>query len=152
MNALVVYDSKFGNTELIARAIGSALRDHAAVEVLPFAQVERIPEGLDLLVVGGPTHAHGVDPALKSFLDGLPSEEIKGVGAAAFDTRFRMPVLIYGTAARGIAKRLDRKGAWLVVAPESFFVEHGEGPLAEGEVERAEEWARQLASEVAAVA
>jgi flavodoxin len=144
MNALVIFDTRFGNTERIARAIGEGLRPTAEVEVRPFAEVDAIPAGLDLLVIGGPTHAHGIDPALKSFLDGIPSGSVAGVAAAAFDTRYHVPTLISGSAARGIAKRLTHKGAELVAAPESFFVEHSEGPLAEGEEVRAESWARQL--------
>ncbi len=65
---------------------------------------------------------------------------------AAFDTRFRWPELLSGTAARGIAKRLERKGARLIAEPESFFVEHKDGPLTEGELGRAASWARQLAT------
>jgi flavodoxin len=145
MNALVIFDTKFGNTERIAQAIGEGLRPMAEVEVRPFAEVAAIPAGLDLLVVGGPTHAHGVDPALRSFLDEIASGSVAGVAAAAFDTRYRVPALISGSAARGIAKRLTHMGAHLVAAPESFFVEHSEGPLAEGEVARAESWARQMA-------
>jgi flavodoxin len=152
MNALVVYDSKFGNTERIARAIGEALEETVNVEVCPFAEVDTVPPVPDLLIVGGPTHAHGIDPAFKAFLDGLSPDAVEGVAVAAFDTRFRMPVMISGSAARGIAKRLVGKGAYLVAEPESFFVKHSEGPLAEGEVERAETWARELAGALATVA
>jgi flavodoxin len=148
MHAMVVYDSMFGNTERIAQAIGAAIGDGAPVEVRPIAEAGGLPPGLDLLVVGGPTQGHGVDPALKAFLDGLPSEAVRGVAAAAFDTRLRWPVLLSGSAARGIAKRLGQKGAHLLAEPESFFVEHKDGPLAEGELGRAASWARSLAAAV----
>jgi flavodoxin I len=148
MNAMVVYDSVFGNTEQVARAIGAAIGDGVPVEVRPIAEVGVIPAGLDLLVVGGPTQGHGVDPALKAFLDGLPTEAVRGVAVGAFDTRFRWPELLTGSAARGIAKRLEGKGARLLAEPESFFVEHKDGPLAEGELGRAASWARSLAAAV----
>ena len=150
MNALVVYDTKFGNTERIAQAIATALQARGTVELQPFDGVQAIPAGIDLLVVGGPTHGHGVDPALKAFLDALPAGAVDGVAAAAFDTRFHWPELLSGSAARGIAKRLEQKGAHLVAKPESFFVEHSEGPLAEGEVLRAGSWALGLALATAA--
>ena len=65
--------------------------------------------------------------------------------AAAFDTRIDKPPALTGVAARGIAKRLGRRGWKLVAEPESFFVEDSEGPLADGELERAREWGKALA-------
>jgi flavodoxin len=72
MNTMVDYDSKFGNTERIARAVGAALESFGPVEVRSMAEKATLPAGLDLLLVGGPTQAHGVDQSLKTFLDGLP--------------------------------------------------------------------------------
>jgi flavodoxin len=144
MNALVVYASHFGNTERIAQAIGGALATDSPAKVASFETVAELPAGLDLLVVGAPTHAHGVPPEVKQFLASLSGETLAGVAVAAFDTRYRVPTLISGSAARGIAKTLKHKGARLVAPPESFFVEHSEGPLAEGEIERAADWARRL--------
>jgi flavodoxin len=152
MNALVVYASRFGNTERIARAIGAALDTGAPPTVASYEAVAGLPPGLDLFVVGAPTQAHGIPAEFKRFIDELPADVLSGVPVAAFDTRYRKPVLLTGSAARGIAKRLERKGARLVAAPESFFVEHSEGPLAEGEVERAATWARDLIEPVARAA
>lgn len=146
MNAMIIYDSVYGNTERIARAIGTALEGGGHVEVRPIAEVGGLPPGLDLLVVGGPTQAHGVDPAMKMFLDELPPETLRGVAVAAFDTRLRWPELLSGSAAKGIAKRLEQKGARLVATPGSFFVKGKDGPLVEGELGRAASWAGQLAA------
>lgn len=145
MNALVVYDSQFGNTEQIARAIGEELAKLGTVEVLHIDAVGSVPAGLDLLVVGGPTQGHGVDQDEKAFLDRLPAESVRDIPFAAFDTRLRWPELLSGSAAKGIAKRLQQKGARLVIEPESFFVEGKDGPLGEGELERAANWAREVA-------
>ena len=141
MNALIVYDSRFGNTERIARAIAEALecRSVGVGDVAP-ADVE----GVDLLLVGGPTQVHGVSPALRAFLAGLPAHALQDVPAAAFDTRFPKARALTGSAAAGLARRLGRKGARLVAPPESFFVTDMEGPLVEGELERAAGWARGL--------
>jgi flavodoxin len=145
MNAFVVYGSMFGNTERIARAIGSALADHGPTEVRPVAQAETIPPGTDLLVIGGPTQGHGMDKTMKAYLDRLPAGSVSGVAVAAFDTRLKWPVMLSGSAARSIAKQLGRKGGRLLVEPGSFIVEGKEGPLAEGELERASSWAEDLA-------
>jgi flavodoxin len=144
MNAFILYDSKFGNTEQIARAIEDALEVDATVQIQSIKMGTTLPPDLDLLIVGAPTHAHGIPPELKMFLDDLPAGALSGVTAAAFDTRYRMPVLLTGSAADGIAKRLRRKGAQVVRGPESFFVEHSEGPLVKGEIERATAWAHDL--------
>ena len=74
--------------------------------------------------------------------------------AAAFDTRISTDdiksrvlgfmVNMFGYAARPISEKLRKKGAQIVVAPEGFFVKDTEGPLKEGEIERAGEWAKKI--------
>lgn len=141
MGILVAYDSKFGNTEAVAKAIAEVLDAPAvrATEPLELA-------GVDLLVVGGPTQMHGVAARLGRRLDALPSGALDGLDVAAFDTRFRRNPLLTGSAAKAIAKKLTRRGGRLVTEPESFFVADTEGPLEDGEVERAADWARGLAT------
>ena len=86
-----------------------------------------------------------LDAGKSTRVNGLPSEVLRGVATATFDTRLRWPVFLSGSAARGIARALERKGSRLVAPPESFFVNGREGPLAEGELERAGSWAETLA-------
>lgn len=52
---------------------------------------------------------------------------------------------LFGWAAKPIAGRLTRAGGTLVAEPEGFVVLDSEGPLKEGEVERAAAWGRTLA-------
>jgi len=146
MNALVVYASQFGNTEKIARAIGSALATHGPTEVRPVAEVGGIPPDTDLLVVGGPTQGHGIDKTMKSFLAGLSPAAVADVPVAAFDTRLRWPVLLSGSAGRRIARQLRKMGGQVLVEPGSFLVEGGEGPLVAGDLDRAAVWAEHLAA------
>jgi flavodoxin len=152
MNALVIYDSKYGNTELIALAIGGAIGGKAGPPVASLKEIQELPADLDLLIVGGPTHAHGVPAELRIFLDDLPDNALQGVAVAAFDTRFQLPVLLTGSAAHGIAKLLRKKGGYLVRQPASFFIEHGEGPLVEGEINRATEWTYEIIKAMSLVA
>jgi flavodoxin I len=155
--ALVVYDSFFGNTERIAQSIGNALGRQENVGIVRVADVR--PEqltGLKLLIVGSPTRAFRPSPAIKKFLKSIPKNGLKGVKVAAFDTRvtdeeidsavfiLRIMVNIFGYAAKPIADRLVKKGGQLIAAPEGFFVQGMEGPLKEGELERASEWAKQI--------
>jgi flavodoxin len=157
MKALVIYDSVFGNTEKIARAIAEALRRQAEVELVrpQAASLDRLAD-LGLLVVGSPTRGFRPTEAVAGLLKGIRPHALDGVRVAAFDTRFkadelkssglRFLVKTGGYAAKRIADRLKRAGGDLIVAPEGFYVEDTEGPLKPGELERAADWAARLAA------
>jgi flavodoxin len=142
MKALVVYDSKFGNTKVVAREIAERLGAGDAILCMDTSEDDLV--GLDLLVVGGPTQGHGLSPDLRTFLDGLPAETVRDMRVATFDTRLTWPRLLVGSAAAQAAKRLTKKGAHMLVGPESFLVKEGNGPLLDGELSRAKEWAMQV--------
>jgi flavodoxin len=157
MNVLVIYDSVFGNTEQIAQAIGSALgfQENVDVDVLRVGDVK--PEqltGTNLLIAGSPTRAFSPTPAAKKLLKSIPRHGLKGVKIAAFDTRMAIDeidsrilspmVKVFGYAAEPIAGWLKKKDGELAIPPEGFFVEGTEGPLREGELERAANWAKQI--------
>jgi flavodoxin len=158
MKAMVVYDSVFGNTGKIAQAIGHALGSLEDVETLKVSEVK--PEqlaGLTLLVVGSPTRQFSPTGATTSFLKSIPKDGLKGVKVAAFDTRFTVSAIeevrilaffvrIFGYAAKPIADRLKKKGGELAIPPEGFYVGDTKGPLLEGELERAADWAREIVS------
>lgn len=157
MKALIVYDSVFGNTEQIAQAMGNALGSQAEVNTLRVGDVK--PEqlmGLDVLIVGSPTRGFRPTPAISNLLKNIPKKGLKGVKVAAFDTRISMNdidsrilpplVKVFGYAAKPIADRLKKKEGELAIPPEGFFVEGTEGPLKEGELERAADWAKQIMS------
>lgn len=150
MKALVVYDTKFGNTEHLARVIAAELGKGAVVEMLTAETADLELTGVDLLVVGGPTQMHGVSPTLRALLDSLPPHALQDIAAAAFDTRLHGMKLLTGSAAEGIAHRLEKHGAWLLLPPETFQVQASEGPLADGEAERAATWASAVLSEAQA--
>lgn len=160
MNAMVVYDSAFGNTEQIAQAIGNSLGNQENVGIVRVGdvQVGQLME-LELLIVGSPTQRFRPTPAISGLLKRIPRNGLKGVKVAAFDTRLtsreinETPVLaffvrIYGFAARPIANRLEQKGGSPVAPPQGFFVAGMKGPLVQGELERAVDWARQITAEM----
>ncbi len=170
MKTVVVYESMYGNTHEIASAIAAGLESTGVVELLPVASApsDGVPE-VDLLVVGGPTHVHGMSrpasraaavetaekdaavdldadapgPGLREWIAGLP--KVEGVLAAAFDTRIDKALFITGSAARSIAKHLRHHHFELLTEPASFLVEDSDGPLKAGEVERARAWGAELA-------
>jgi flavodoxin len=155
MKALVVYDSVFGNTEKVAQAIGQALSEVAEVQTLKVNDVKSEDlSGISVLVVGSPTRAFSPTPAIKKWLNSIPMHSLDGVKVAAFDTRVNVKevnskvltgmVKVFGYAAKPIGDKLTKKGGDLGLSPEGFFVLGTEGPLKEGELERAGDWVRKI--------
>jgi flavodoxin len=142
VRSLVVYESEYGNTEKIARAVAEALGEHGEARVTPVGSVATLAEeGLDLLALGAPTQRHGLPAAVKELLERTPEGTLAGVRALAFDTRYERARWITGSAAKEIHKLLRHLGCKLLAEPESFFVEGSEGPLEPGEEDRARAWA-----------
>lgn len=165
MRSLVAYESWFGNTQRLAEKIARVLADEGEVELVSVDDPRPSLDGVDLLVVGGPTHVHGLSSrrsregareqggrgdvgiGVRDFIAGLPNGA-RGPRVAVFDTRVDKPVLLVGSAARGIARRLREHGYALAGEPESFFVGGTRGPLVDGELARAARWARARADVV----
>ena len=155
MKALIVYDSFFGNTQKIAEAIGKSMNANETVPVIKVADVK--PQDLlhlDYLIVGSPTRAFQPTPAITKLIKRIPSDGLIGTKVAAFDTRIAVDEIsvailkfgakLFGYAAKPIANFLEKKRGTLAVPPEGFFVKESEGPLKEGELERAAAWAKQI--------
>lgn len=153
MKALVIYDSVFGNTEKVAHGIGSALGAEVPVKSIGAVTAADLG-GVDTLFVGSPTRGFKPTPVVTDFLAALPAGALNGVRAAAFDTRipldsiknpiFRLIVKKGGYAAPIIEKALADKGAAPAIPSDGFIVLESEGPLKEGELERAGAWARTI--------
>jgi hypothetical protein len=170
MRALVIYESMYGNTHVIADHLAAGLHPAWEVDVVPVsdATTERLA-GVDLVLVGGPTHVHGMSSARSREGAATAAErsdgtltldpDARGLGlrdwfsaitasprvmAAAFDTRFDGSPLLTGRASKGIAKRLRADGFDVIAEPESFLVDK-QNHLLEGEAERATAWAAKVA-------
>ena len=167
MKSLVVYESMFGNTRLIAEAVAGGLAASFEVKAMEVGEASDIDEDLDLLVIGGPTHAFGMTRpnTRKSAADQTEAELVsRGIGirewlmrlsppsslvaAAAFDTRVDKP-RVPGSAAAAAQRKLRRLGFRMPIAPESFYVDGTTGPLLEGEYERAHRWGEELGARLA---
>ncbi|HLN76175.1 MAG TPA: flavodoxin domain-containing protein [Nocardioidaceae bacterium] len=170
MKALIVYESMFGNTGKVAEAVAEGVRGHMAVELVATDHAPAaLPEEVDLLVVGGPTHAFSMtrantrEDAVRQGATAATTTGIRewigrlhdgahGELVATFDTRVartggrvrHFP----GSAAKSAAKALRKAGFEVVVPPESFWVEDTAGPLFEGETERARQWGERIAAAV----
>jgi len=170
MKTVIVYESMFGNTRRIADAIASGLGPAHETVVVPVAQARPdLLEGADLVVVGGPTHVHGMSRAATrkgavemarkpgSGLTLAPGAEGPGLrdwfasvgrvsaAAAAFDTRIDGLGMFTGRASKGIARLLRRHGFTMAGKPESFLITKG-NQLRAGEEDRALAWGRRLSA------
>jgi Flavodoxin len=176
MKAVVVFESMYGNTHVVADHIADGLRTQFETVVVPVGEAtEELVTDAALLVVGGPTHVHGMTSSMsrKSAIEAATKDDDleldpdaegpglrdwfhrrsrstgrHGVGAA-FDTRLKASPLVTGRASKGIAKRLHQHGYELVVEPESFLVDD-QNHLIDGEAERACSWGESVASSLAA--
>jgi hypothetical protein len=167
MRALLVFESMFGDTKEIADAIVSGLRGDIIVDVVEVGEAPAaISPTVDLLIVGGPTHAFGmsrpstredavrqaagarvISPGvgLREWLEALTMRP--GLAAATFDTRMSSPRLP-GSAAHAAERRLRRLGCRIIAPAESFFVTGTKGPLRDGELVRARAWATQFTAAI----
>jgi flavodoxin len=142
VKAHVVYDSAFGNTRSVAEAIAGSLDELQATPVPAGDFDPGILAAGDLLVVGSPVNGWRPTPKITELLSALGDGRLKGVKAAAFDTRVRL--FIHGDAARKMTASLRAGGADIVSEPMPFYVKGSEGPMRSGEIEKAEAWARTL--------
>ncbi|HET7310706.1 MAG TPA: flavodoxin domain-containing protein [Mycobacteriales bacterium] len=180
MLVVIGYESMYGNTHRIADAVAAGFTVDDQVTVMPIAGVDLTAVEPDVLIVGVPTHAHGlpgpnsrraaidavtrgkdqhaldgsaaVDGGAREWLAQLPTHLTTQV--AVFDTRFRPPAWLVGRPSRRVGHVLTRHGARLLASPESFFVDKHEQLLPD-ELERARAWGtrlRERASATAAVA
>ena len=157
MSAVVVVESSFGNSRQVAEAIAAGLGPAEVVEV-DAAPTTFGPE-VDLVVIGGPTHAFGMSRSstrsdaakqggsaaargIREWLDELqPSPRL---AVATFDTRVTKARRLPGSAARGVARAARKRGLRLVTEPVSFYVRDVAGPLEDGELDRARTWGERL--------
>jgi flavodoxin len=165
MMTLVVYESMFGNTEQIANAVAAGLGESVDVQVTEVADAPTDPDpDVALIVAGGPTHAFSMSRentradaiskgaregerefGLRDWMAALPSGE-HTEKMATFDTKIKSMRHVPGSAAKSAAKAAHRHGYESVARAESFYVDDVDGPLLDGEIDRARAWGRQLAA------
>jgi len=152
MQTLLIYASRSGNTRIVADAIAEPLQRRGTVEVVPVESAPAlIPDGTDLLILGGPTEGHGMSEPMKAYVDRLEPESVRDVACAVFDTRLDWPRWLSGSAADRLSDALRERGARVIAREESFIVTM-EPALEPGEEDRARDWGDRLASLVAPTA
>jgi len=143
--AIVMYDSKFGNTEKIAKALSEGMKkEDLDVDCLRIDNVDpgKLAE-YEILAIGAPTQMFGISKPMKEFLEKLENVNLRNKKAFAFDTRLKSRFA--GSAAKGIEKQLKKLQMTIIKPYASAIVKGNEGPLEEG----AEEKFTQIGSEIA---
>ncbi|WP_224701126.1 flavodoxin family protein [Devosia aquimaris] len=155
MTVLIVHDSIYGNTASIATAMAQALQHDYTVR-LEAVNPGHVPDltNVDMLIVGSPTRGFRPTHSIQEVLEALPEAALSGLRAAAFDTRLdletiqpaplRWVIEVGGYAAQTIERRLTTRGCHIVGEATGFLVLGTEGPLKDGELERAASWARAM--------
>ncbi len=155
MKITILYESYFGNTLEIAKAIGNSLQKNYKVKIHQVSEtVWNEISDFDFLITGAPTRGFRPGEQTARFLKSIPRNGLKNKKVAAFDTRLSLPAIhskmlqfivkTGGYAAKDIAKALKKKGGELAADPEGFLVSGEKGPLVEGELNRAEQWAERI--------
>jgi flavodoxin len=152
MKKVILYDSMFGNTQKVAEAIGNGLGGECVLCHVKEAKLQELKEA-GLVVVGSPTHGGRASAPTQALFKQLDKSVLANTQVAVFDTRVAMgdqPVLLrmllklIGFASPKMAKVLASKGGMLLLEPEGFIVEDKEGPLRNGELERAQQWGEKI--------
>jgi hypothetical protein len=171
MRALIVYESMYGNTHVVATNIAAGLSARHDVTLVPVTRAApELVAAADLLVVGGPTHLHRMStaasrrwaadaarkqgsgltmdpdadgPGVRGWLEGAGSLGGQNTLAVAFDTRLSGAPLFTGRASRGISRLLAGHGCRMLAAPGSFLVSKKD-TLRDGEAARARAWGAMI--------
>jgi flavodoxin len=144
MKALVIYDTVKGNTAKIAQAIAAGIGGNTEAVKVGSAGAGAL-KGIDILVIGSPTMGGRPTPSIQAFIDGISKETIEKAGFAAFDTRLSWKFLkIFKYAGDRITTVLMERRGRILAQPEGFTVKSANGPLADGELERAKLWGQKL--------
>jgi len=152
MKILVVHYSKFGNTQKVAEAIAAELAPKGSAQVVSLDALGPANlKDVDLVIMGSPTHRMNLPEEVRLKLRSLPKRSLRGKKMAAFDTSYKMSGwLNLLTASKKLSGRLKKLGGKRVVPPATFHVMESKGPLYDGEIERARDWARLVGEKAGA--
>lgn len=149
IEALVIFDTKFGNTRKMAVDLARGMKKNGAnVDCLEVREVDvNKLNKYDFLAVGGPTHMLSISGKMKEFLEKLKTVDIEGKKGFCFDTRVksRFNTFDLNGAAKRIEKKLKKMKVEMIKPHKSAIVEGREGPLEEGTEEKFEKIGAELA-------
>jgi flavodoxin len=141
MKSLVIYDSNYGNTKLVAEEIAKNIGD--GVKAISVKKIDKSDiKDLDLLIIGSPINGWRPTESIVAFLEDVVAMDLKNIKFTTFDTRVKL--IIHGDAKDKIANSFKETGAKLIIEPMAFFVTGTEGPLFDNELVKAADWADKI--------
>jgi len=149
---IVVYESKYGNTKLVAEKIIEGMREVSGVETV-LAELKEVDSsqlvGFDAILVGSPNHIGGATRSIKKFIDALGKLNLEGKLAAVFDTYLGGD---FEKAVKKMEKQISEKAPGLRLAAPglSIRVEGMKGPITEGELPKCKEFGVKIATQLKA--
>ncbi len=150
VKVFVVYDTKYGNTKIVAEEILEGLREVEGVETA-ISDVEKVDLGRvansEAILIGTPNHMGGPAWTIRKFIDKLGKVDLKAEWAAVFDTYLGGD---FEKAVKKMEKRIREKIPRLkLVSPGlSVRVEGMKGPIAEGELPKCREFGKKIATQI----
>jgi flavodoxin len=150
---IVVYESKFGNTKLVAETIEEGMREEgieADISELKEVDPDKVTD-YDAILIGSPNHFGGPTKGVKKFIDNLGKFSLEGKMFAVFDTYLRKRSdYFFEKAVKKMEKRINEKVPSLkrITPGLSIKVQEMKGPLIEGELPKCKEFGKKIATEL----
>ena len=147
---IITYESKYGNTKLVAEAIAEGVKESSGVEA-EFSEIKEVDLGklvdYDAILVGSPNHMGRATRGIKNFIDKLGKLNLEGKLAAVFDTYMGGD---FEKAVKKMEKQLGEKvsGLKIPVPGLSIRVDGMKGPVTEGELPKCREFGAKIAAQL----
>ena len=146
----IVYDTKYGNTKLVAEKIAEGMRELKGIET-EVSDVKKVDlkkiDSFDAILIGAPNHFGSPSRTIMKFIDKLGKLKLKAKGVAVFDTFLGKD---FEMATKKMEKRLDEKvpPLRLMTSGLSIRVDETKGPITEGELPKAREFGKKIATQL----
>jgi len=151
--AIVVYESKYGNTKLAAETIVEGMNQVTGMEAVLVevhdANLTKINE-FDVVLVGSPNHLGRATRGVTKFINRLAELKLENKQATVFDTYISNWVQDFEKVVKKMEKQIAEKasGIALIVPGLSIGVEGTKGPITEGELPKCKEFGIKIATQV----
>jgi flavorubredoxin len=150
VKVFVVYDTKYGNTKLVAEKIVEGIREVEGIETA-ISDVEEVDlekvAGYDAILIGSPNHMGGPVRGINKLVDKLGKLDLKAKWVAVFDTYLGGD---FEKAVKKMEKRISEKvpGLKLITSGLSIRVDGMKGPVTDGEFPKCEEFGKKIANQL----
>lgn len=149
ISVYVVYDTKYGNTKLVAEKIAEGLREVKEIETV-ISDVEEVDLGKvadsDVILLGAPNHMGSPPRTIRKFIDMLKKLDLRAKWFAVFDTYLGGD---FEKAAKKMEKEISEKVPSLKLITSCLSIKVGgmKGPIVEGELSKCKDFGNKIAKQ-----